>query len=230
MSHRIKKFAVHPTIAARPGASSMKWNCILASRMLGVAALVAVYHAAAAQGAPDTFDSRRAASLSNASDVIAVERALAQYVSILDAGVPGESQASRVARFTRLFDADGIWTEHVWNGGKPDYNNPVCVVRGRTQLTRFATLLFGTNPSGSGGTVRHNLVSPLIDINGDRAQAAVNLIQTRDAFPTDGRADVIATGRYYLSFRRQESGWAIVKLDLMADHQLNPPCTPSGPL
>ncbi|WP_304991539.1 nuclear transport factor 2 family protein [Burkholderia plantarii] len=168
-----------------------------------------------------------------AADVVEIQNVVAQYVATLDADTVGEPVASRVERFTRLFTSDGVWTEHLWNAGRPADDGPGCLVRGAAQLTRFAQVLFGS-ASAPAATTRHNLVSPLVEIAGDRATAAANWLQTRDATQSSGIVELLATGRYYLNLRRQGSGWVIEKLDLMSDHPLygtplGPPCTATGP-
>ncbi|AOI42378.1 nuclear transport factor 2 family protein [Burkholderia oklahomensis] len=208
----------------------MNRTSLRAGRLIGALALAALSYASVAQ----TSNGLARTNPLKAADAIEIQYLIAQYAATLDADTVGEPAQSRVDRFTRLFTPDGVWTQHVWNAGKPADDGPGCFVRGQAQLARFAQVLFGSVTNRPTATTRHNLVTPLIDVSGDRAEAAVNWMQTRDATLSEGRVELLATGRYYLTLRRQPSGWAIEKLDLMSDHPLygtplGPPCTPTGP-
>ncbi|MXN79318.1 hypothetical protein GR157_31910 [Burkholderia sp. 4701] len=198
-------------------------------RLIAALALAALSCASVAQ-----TSNNQKMTPSKAADAIDIQYLIAQYAATLDADTVGESTQSRIDRFTRLFTPDGVWTQHVWNAGRPADDGPGCLVRGHQQLTRFAQVLFDNVSNRPTATARHSLVTPLVNVAGDRADAAVNWLQTRDSTLSDGRVELLATGRYYLTFRRQPSGWAIEKLDLMSDHPLygtplGPPCTPTGP-
>jgi hypothetical protein len=191
-------------------------------------------HAATAQAQSSTSDISRQSELLKAADTIQIQSLMARYVALLDADTVGATVEQRVDGFTRLFTSDGIWTEHLWNAGAPTDDGPGCFVHGSAQLARFAEVLFGNVENRPTSTARHNLVTPLIEVSGNSAQAGANWIQTRDATLSDGTVQVIATGRYYLTLQRNNGSWAISKLDLMSDHPLygtalGPPCTPTGP-
>lgn len=164
----------------------------------------------------------------------AANQVLGEYVSILDKTEIGETNQSRIDRFTNLFTSDGIWTEHYWNAGNPTDDGCGCVVQGEVQLRQFAEILINSTPAHPLASARHNLVSPYIVKRGDEIHVGANWIQTRDGTVVDGQIGVIATGRYYLILRKTGPDWKIAKMDLMADHPLHgtplaPPCTSSGP-
>lgn len=149
-----------------------------------------------------------------------IERLMSLYCLYNDGGWEGQGP-SHMGPSERLFTPDGVW----------DDGGPIGRAEGRAAIRALFDRLRSTL------YVSHNVMNPIIDVDGDEARGHWHLIalaKRSDPYGVENVDGAWSLGNYFVDFRRTEEGWRFTSMKVVRGRSMpqrgyNPPPTWSAP-